>query len=285
MQEKLDQRFITLFDRFTHGGMTRRAFMARLTTLTGSAAAAQAILPLLENNYARAETIAATDPRLVAEDVTFPGTAGYLVRPAVADPVPGAVILIHENRGLNAHIRDVARRLALAGFVVYAPDYLAAQGGTPPDADQARDLIGALKPDAVAATSGAAFTALSSLSSTTGKVGAMGFCWGGGQVNALAVAEPMLAAGVVYYGMQPKTGIDRIKAPLLLHYAGLDDRINAGMAAYGAALAARGKVFEAHVYDGVNHAFNNDTNAARHDARAAALAWGRTVAFLKKYLA
>lgn len=285
MQDKLDPKFITLFDRFTHGGMTRRDFMERLGAMAGSAAAAQSLLAVLENNYAQAATVAEDDPRLAAADQRFDGTAGYLVRPAAAATVPGAVIVIHENRGLNAHIRDVARRLALENFVVYAPDYLAALGGTPADADQARDMIGTLKPEVVLATSRAAFTALAALNATTGRVGAMGFCWGGGEVNRLAVAEPMLAAGVVYYGMQPKAGIENIRAPLLLHYAGLDDRINAGMAGFEAALKADGKVFEAHVYEGVNHAFNNDTNAARYDRAAADRAWSRTIAFFRKYLA
>ena len=283
MAEKLDQKFITLFDRFTHGGMTRRDFMERLTSMAGSTAAAAAILPVLENNYAHAEMVPADDARLVAEDVTFAGGRGYLVMPKGVGPFPG-VVVIHENRGLNPHIRDVTRHMALEGFAALAPDYLAALGGTPEDADKARDLIGTLKPEEVLATSRAALAFLKSHNKVNGKAGAMGFCWGGGEVNRLAVADPGLAAGVVYYGMQVKDGIASITAPLLLHYAGLDDRINAGMKDYEKALSANGKVFEAHLYSGVNHAFNNDTNAARYDKAAAELAWGRTVAFLKKYV-
>ncbi len=281
----MDQKFITLFDRFTHGGMSRREFLDKLKLLAGSAAAAAAILPVLENNYAEAATVAEDDPRLSGQDQKFPGTAGYLVRPKETAKIPGVVIVIHENRGLNPHIRDVARRIALEGFVTYAPDYLAGKGGTPADADKARDMIGALTADEIAATSHAALEAVKTLESTTGKIGAMGFCWGGGQVNAMVVAEPDLAAGVAYYGMQPKPeDVAKIKAPLLLHYAGLDERIDAGIPAFEKALKDGGKTYELYMYDGVNHAFNNDTNAARYNKEAADLAWSRTVAFFTKYL-
>jgi carboxymethylenebutenolidase len=282
----MDQNVIDLFDRYTHGAMNRRDFLERLSLLAGSAAAATALLPVLENNYAQAALVAEDDPAITAEDVEIaPGIKGYLVRPAMAGAYP-AVLVIHENRGLNPHIRDVTRRLAKDGFVAFGGDYLTALGGTPADADKAREMIGTLKPADVLAFSQQAVAALSSLPGTNGKVGAIGFCWGGGAVNALAVSgDPKLKAGVAYYGMQaPAADVPRIAAPLLLHYAGLDERINAGMKDYEAALTSNGKAFELHVYDGANHAFNNDTNAARYNKEAATLAWDRTLAFLRKYL-
>ncbi len=279
----MDRKFIELFDRFTHGAMPRRDFLERLARLAGGTAAANAVLPMLENDYAHADTVSEDDPRLHTE---FPAIAekmgGYLAYPLAGDRIPGAIV-IHENRGLNPHIRDVTRRLALEGFVAYAPDYLYALGGTPEDPDRARDMIGTLKPDDILAVSRASFRAIVKHPRSIEKVGAVGFCWGGGQVNALAVAEPALAAGVAYYGSQPKTGIENIKAPLLLHYAGLDERINAGIADFEAALKANNKTYELYIYDGVDHAFNNDTNQARYNKQAADLAWSRTVAFLKKY--
>lgn len=283
----MDQRIISLFDRYTHGAMGRRAFLEQLRSLAGSAAAAAALLPLLENDYAQAALVAEDDSRIRTGTATFPFMAGeivgYAARPA-AEGRFGGVIVIHENRGLNAHIKDVARRIAVEGFVALAPDYLSPAGGTPTDEDKARELIGALKPEDAVGISRGAFSALKALPEVNGKAGAVGFCWGGGQVNQLAVAEPELAAGVAYYGMQPKAeDVAKIKAPLLLHYAGLDERINAGIAGFEAALKADGKTYELHRYEGANHAFNNDTNAARYDKAAADLAWGRTVAFLKKY--
>jgi carboxymethylenebutenolidase len=280
----MDQKIITLFDSFTHGGMNRRAFMEKLTTLAGSTAAASALLPILENNYALADVVAEGDARIASETLTFKGGSGYLVRPAKEGKYPG-VIVIHENRGLNPHIKDIARRMAVEGFAALAPDYLSAVGGTPDDADKARDMIGTLKPEGILATSRAALAALKSTPASTGKSGAMGFCWGGGAVNALAVADAGLSAGVAYYGMQPPASdVPKITAPLLLHYAGLDERIDAGIPSFEAALKAAGKAYELHMYDGVNHAFNNDANAARYNKEAADLAWKRTVEFLKKYV-
>lgn len=280
----MDQKFIDLFDRFTHGALARREFLERLAGLAGSAAAAAALLPALENDYARAEIVPETDSRITTETMDFAGGSGYLAMGLRRAPLAG-VIVIHENRGLNPHIKDVARRLAVEGFAAFAPDYLNAMGGTPEDADKASDMIGKLAPEAAVETSKAAFAALSSRPETNGKAGAVGFCWGGGQVNVLAAVEPELAAGVAYYGQQPAAeSVHMIEAPLLLHYAGLDERINAGIAGFEAALKAAGKVYEIHVYEGANHAFNNDTNAARYDKQAADLAWGRTVAFLKKYV-
>lgn len=286
MEPKMDQKFIDLFDRYTHGGMNRRDFLERLTGLAGSAAAASALLPVLENNYAHAEMVAENDPAITASAAEIaPGIKGYLVRPSAAGTYP-TVLVIHENRGLNPHIKDVTRRLAKEGFIAFGGDYLTAQGGTPEDADKARDMIGTLKPEDILAFSTSAIDALAKIDGSNGKVGAIGFCWGGGVVNQLAVSgDPNLKAAVAYYGMQPKAAdVPKIAAPLLLHYAGLDERINAGIADYEAALKTNGKAYELFVYEGANHAFNNDTNAARYDKQAADLAWGRTIGFFRKYL-
>lgn len=196
------------------------------------------------------------------------------------------MIVIHENRGLNGHIRDVARRMALEGFVALAPDFLSPAGGTPADEDRAREMIGALDPARTVADGVAAIAFLKAHEATNGKVGAVGFCWGGGLVNNLAVNAPALDAGVAYYGRQADPAdVPKIEAPLLLHYAGQDERINAGIDAYRKALEAAGKEFTIHMYEGAQHAFNNDTSDARYDKEAADLAWGRTVAFLKEKLA
>ena len=281
----MQQKIIDLFDRYTHGGMTRRDFLEKLGQLAGSAAAANTLLPLLENNYALADQVPASDPRLKTADSNLAeGAQGYLAMPAAGTKFPG-VLVIHENRGLNPHIRDMARRVALEGFIAFAPDYLNGHGGTPADSDKAIAMIGALTPDEILATSKNALHGLEAHAGNSGKTGAIGFCWGGGQVNLLAVADPTLKAAVAYYGLQPKAiDVPKIAAPLLLHYAGLDTRIGAGIADFEAALKANHKTYELYIYDGVNHAFNNDTNAARYNRPAADLAWGRTVAFLKKYL-
>lgn len=281
----MDQKIINLFDRYTHGGMSRRDFLDRLTLMAGSAAAATALLPVLENNYAQAAIVPEDDPRLALSDGEIaPGIKGLLAIPKDAKGKLPAVLVIHENRGLNPHIRDVTRRMALEGFVAFGADYLAPLGGTPADEEKAREMIGTLKPEDQVAYSQAALKALIAHPQGNGKAGAMGFCWGGGAVNALAVAEPSLAGGVAYYGRQPAAAdVPKITAPLMLHYASLDERINAGIADYEAALKAAGKAYDLHMYEGVNHAFNNDSNAARYDKAAADLAWGRTVAFLKKH--
>ena len=280
----MDQKYINLFDRFTHGGMNRRDFMEKLTLLAGSTTAASALLPLLENNYAHADILPEGDPRIVSQTLEFSGGGGYFVKPSAEGKYPG-VIVIHENRGLNPHIKDVTRRMAAEGFAALAPDYLHGMGGTPEDADKARDMIGTLKPEGINATSSAALTAVKANPAANGKSGAMGFCWGGGAVNTLAVTDPGLSAGVAYYGRQPDAAdVPKITAPLLLHYASLDERINAGIPAFEAALKANNKVYELHMYEGANHAFNNDTNTARFNKDAAELAWSRTVAFLKKYV-
>ena len=287
----ITQAMINAYDEYTHLTLDRRGFMAKLTKLAGSGAAAAAIMPLLAANSARAAIVAEDDPRLKAEDITWPGSTGdmkgYLVHPADQSGKLGTVIVIHENRGLNPHIRDVARRVALEGFVALAPDFLSPLGGTPADEDKARDMFDQLEPGAGGRRRRRDRRHSSRAHELgNGKVGAVGFCWGGGTVNDLAVNAPELAAGVAYYGRQPKDeDVAKIKAPLLLHYAGLDERINAGIDAYKAALTKDGKEFTIYVYDGANHAFNNDTSEARYNKAAADLAWGRTIAFFKEKLA
>jgi carboxymethylenebutenolidase len=285
----ISPQMIALYDEYTHAPLPRRVFMKRLTAITGSTVAASAVLPLLENNYAQAALLAPDDPRISVEAVSFPGPggsfAGYLASPKAASGKLPAVIVIHENRGLNPHIQDITRRLALAGYLALGVDYLSALGGTPADEDKARELIGKLVPDTTGAISLAALKYLKSHARSSGKVGVIGFCWGGAAVNQLAVLAPDLDAGVAYYGMQAKAeDVAKIKAPLQLHYAEQDQRINAGIAAYEAALKAAGTAYELHMYPGVNHAFNNDTNAARYDEAAAKLSWQRSLDFFKKHL-
>ncbi|ESY32558.1 dienelactone hydrolase family protein [Mesorhizobium sp. LNJC391B00] len=286
----ITQAMIDAYDEYTHLTLDRRRFMEQLTRLAGSGAAAAAIAPLLAANSAQAAIVADNDPRVKAEDITYSGSSGemkgYLVRPADQSGKLGTVIVVHENRGLNPHIKDVARRVALEGFVALAPDFLSPLGGTPADEDKARDMFTKLDASRVTADGLATIAYLKGEKGGNGKVGAVGFCWGGGTVNNLAVNAPDLAAGVAYYGMQPKAeDVAKIKAALLLHYAGLDERIDAGIDAYKKALDAAHVEYTLYVYDGVNHAFNNDTSAARYDKKAADLAWGRTIAFLKEKLA
>jgi carboxymethylenebutenolidase len=284
----MEQQFINLFDEFTHGAMGRRVFMERLAKLAGGAAAAAALVPILENNYAEAGIVPSDDDRLVSETVTYKVDgvvmSGYLTRLKGGAKRPG-VIVIHENRGLNPHIKDVARRMALEGFLALAPDALAPVGGTPTDEDRAREMIYELDRDATLAAMAAAVPFLAIHAESTGKVGAIGFCWGGGMVNKLAAAGTVLAAGVPYYGRQlPVEDVPKINVPLCLQYAGLDKRINAGIDEYVAALIANDKKYEIHIYEGANHAFNNDTNEARYEKEAADLSWARTVEFLERYL-
>ena len=287
----ITQAMIDAYDEYTHLTLDRRGFMEKLTRLAGSGAAAAAIAPLLAADPAAAEIVPADDARLKGEDINWAGSAGdmmgYLVGPADQNGKLPTVIVIHENRGLNAHIRDVARRVALEGFVALAPDYLSPLGGTPADEEKAREMFKELDAAQTTANGVATVAFFKGHELGTGKVGAMGFCWGGGAVNNLATAAPDLAAGVAYYGAQPKdpAQIAKINAALLLHYAGQDERINAGIDAYKAALEAAGKDFTIHVYEGAQHAFNNDTSAARYDKEAADLAWGRTIAFFKEKLA
>ena len=284
------QEIIDLYDEFTHRGLDRRVFMGRLAELTGGTAAAAAALGLLRADPALAAMVAADDPRVATESVVIREAGeelkGYLVRPAGAGGKLPAVIVVHENRGLNPHIEDVTRRLATDGFLALAVDFLSPVGGTPTDEDKAREMIGQLDQDQVVADAKTAVEWLKARPDSNGKVGMVGFCWGGGVVGRVATAVPDLAAGVVFYGrVPPLDAVPNIKAPLLLHYAGLDERINADVPAFEAALKAAGKPYTLHMYQGANHAFNNDTNAARYDKDAADQAWARTVAFLRKYTA
>jgi carboxymethylenebutenolidase len=285
----MDQRIIDLYDDFTHGGMSRRSFIDKLAALAGSTAAATTLLSVLQSNYAHAQIVPESDPRITTETVDIPGIQGlrgYLVKPKDATGKLPTVIVIHENRGLNPHIKDVTRRMATEGFIALGLDYLSPMGGTPADEDKGREMIGQLKQPDVIAYGKAAVAYLKSRPDGNGKVGAMGFCWGGGAVNNLAVNEPGLNAGVAYYGGQPKAeDVPKINAAMMMHYGGLDERINAGIPAYEAALKQAGKTYEIYVYEGANHAFNNDTGAARYNKEAADLAWGRTIGFLKKNLA
>jgi carboxymethylenebutenolidase len=286
-QHLTDQRVVDLYDSFTHGIIDRRTFLDRLTEIAGSAAAALALLPLLQNDYARAETVPANDSRLMTETASYDagGTrmSGYLVRLKGGAKRP-AVVVVHENRGRNPHIEDIARRLALDGFLALAVDALSPLGGTPSDEDKARDMIATLNLGDTAQRIAAAVPFLEKHAESTGKVGAVGFCWGGGMINRVAVLSPDLKAAVAYYGAQPPAAdVPKIHAALLLHYAGLDSRINAGIPAYEEALKGAGKTFTVYVYPNVNHAFNNDTTS-RYDKPAADLAWSRTIAFFKDRL-
>lgn len=280
------QAMIDAYDEYTHLTLDRRGFMEKLTRLAGSGAAAAAIAPLLAANSAKAAIVAPDDRRVLSSDVRFLGATGvmggYLAIPAfVSERVPG-IIVVHENRGLNDHIRDIARRLALEGYAALAVDFLSPLGGTPQDEDTAREMVSELKPSETVANAVAARAWLAGHPRATDRVAAIGFCWGGGLVNDLAVADPDLRAGIVYYGRQPETAdVPKIRAAMLLHYAGLDERINAGLQEYRSALISNDKVFAIHVYPRVNHAFNNDTSAARYNKQAADLAWTRTLAFLK----
>ena len=285
----MDPRIIALYDEYTHAPLPRRTFLERLAVLAGGSAAAYALLPLLENNYARAAVIAPDDARLSAGRVAIPLPGGTM-RAYVATPRDGpakraGVIVIHENRGLNAHIEDVTRRVALAGYTAVGVDMLSAQGGTPPDEDRARALFAKIDAKTAVADLVALVDWLRAGPDANGRVGAIGFCWGGGMVNLLAVASPALTAAVPFYGVAPPTAdVPKIRATLLMHYAGNDPRINAGAPAYEAALEAAGVPYTAYVYEGVEHAFHNDTAGVRYNEAAAKLAWSRTLAFLQAML-
>lgn len=286
----INQEIIALYDEYTHAPLARRVFIKRLTAITGSTAAATAVLPLLENNYAHAQIVKPDDARIVVETVSFDGVdskvTAQLSYPKGASGKLPSVIVIHENRGLNPHIQDIGRRLAIAGYLVLAVDYLSPAGGTPSDEDKGREMISKLDPAQVLGNGQAAVKYLRSHARSNGKVGVVGFCWGGGQTNRLAAAGTDIQAAVAFYGPVPKAeDVPNIKAPILLHYAGLDENINKGWPGYEAALKAAGKTYQWYLYDGVNHAFNNDTNAARYNEAAAQLAWQRTLDFFAKYLA
>jgi carboxymethylenebutenolidase len=284
----MDQKIIDLYDQYARGSMDRREFMKKLACLAGGTAAALSLLSLLESRNAAAEIVSKDDPRLQAEYIHYAGATGevraYLARPKGDGKFPG-VVVIHENRGLNPHIEDVNRRVALEGFLAMAPDGLSPLGGTPQDPDEARALIGKLDDRSTIDNFTAAVKYLKMNSMSTGKVGVVGFCWGGRMANQVAVNSPDLIAAVPYYGSQPAVeDVPKIKAALLLHYAGLDERINAGIPAFEAALKAAAVNYQIYMYAGAKHAFNNDTNAERYNPEAAQLAWQRTIAFLKEKL-
>ena len=279
----MNQRIIELYDEFTHTALPRREFLTRLAQLTGSAAAAAALLPLLENDYAHARAIPKDDSRIQEDYIEYPGPQGavraYLATPMSTRRFP-VVMVIHENRGLNPHIEDVARRAAAAGYLGLAPDALSPLGGTPADTDDARTRMQALDPELTVANFLAGVSFGRTHASSTGRVGCVGFCWGGGMANQLAVNSDELRAAVAFYGRQPAAeDVPKIKASVQLHYAGLDSRINRGIAAYERALRDAGTDYELYMYDGVNHAFHNDTSPTRYDEAASKLAWERTIAF------
>jgi carboxymethylenebutenolidase len=282
----MDQRIINLFDEYTHKPLKRQEFISRLVKLTGSMTAAMAVLPLLEVNYANAQVVPEHDDDIITEEISYAGgegtMKGYLARPK-KDGKYGSVVVIHENRGLNPHIKDVARRVAKAGFIGMAPDALSVFGGTPANEDEARELIGKL--DAVKSTNNflKGLEYLRSRSEANGKTGCVGFCWGGGVANQLAVHDPTLNAAVAFYGRQPaKEDAAKIKAEVLLHYGGLDERINEGIPAYEEALKAAGVKYHLYVYEGAQHAFHNDTAPTRYNEAAAKLAWSRTIELFMK---
>ena len=283
-------QLLELYDYYAHGRITRRDFLDRAALIVGGAAALS-MLAALSPNYALAEQVPFTDPDILPEYIIYPSpdghgeVRGYLVRPTGVDgPVPG-VVVAHENRGLNPYIEDVARRVAKAGFVALAPDGLSSVGGYPGNDDQGRELQQQVDPEKLMNDFFAAIEFLMAHDATTGKVGITGFCYGGGVANAAAVAYPELGAAVPFYGRQPAPeDVARIQAPLLIHYAELDTRINEGWPAYEAALKANDKVYEAYIYPGVNHGFHNDSTP-RYDEQAAELAWSRTIEWFRRYLA
>jgi carboxymethylenebutenolidase len=284
----MNQMIVDLYDAFTHGSMNRREFMDRLAKLAGSSAAAVALLSVLQNDYAKAAIVAANDGQLATERLSFDSSrgkiSGYLAQPKAKGQRP-AVLVIHENRGLNPHLEDIARRFALEGFLAYAIDLFSLVGGTPPAEDEARALHTKLNQDDAVIALADAVAFLRKHPESTGKAGAVGFCFGGLMVNRLAVASKELDAGVAYYGRQvPAEQVPIIRAALLLHYAEHDAGVNAGIEAYEAALKANKKTYALHIYPGAQHSFNNDTGAARYNKEAAELAWKRTVEFFRQYL-
>nr|WP_294907029.1 dienelactone hydrolase family protein [uncultured Lacibacter sp.] len=283
----MDQQIINLYDEYTHKPLPRSEFMKRLAILTGSTAAAVAILPFLEGNYAKAAVT--PDDDLFTEYISYPAVTGemkaYVARPK-KEAKYGTVVVIHENRGLNAHIEDVARRAASAGFLAIAPNALAPLGGTPANEDEARTLFTKLNQAETQTNFINIFNYLKTRKDSNGKFGCVGFCWGGGMSNTLAVNVPELKAAVAFYGRQAAVAdVPKIKAAVQLHYAALDERINAGAAAYEQALKDNKITYELYMYPEVNHAFHNDTAPTRYNEAAAKLAWQRTIDFFKKHLA
>lgn len=291
MNEDIRQAAVRLYDRFTHEGMDRRAFMAELTLIAGSSAAAATLLAGIAADPAAAAIVAADDARLQTRNIQWeliPGRkmSGYGAAPVGARADLPLVIVIHENRGLNDHIRDVARRVALAGFSAVAPDFLSPAGGTPADENQAREMIGKLDLAAAVADGRAFIDWLASPAGGARKVGAVGFCWGGSMVNRLAVAAGAnLAAAIPFYGPAPAPAeAAMVVAPMLIHLAERDERVNATALPWIEALKSAGKDVTSHVYPGVDHAFHNDSSAQRYNQAAAELAWSRTTDFFRRHL-
>ncbi|AWL10118.1 dienelactone hydrolase family protein [Aquirufa nivalisilvae] len=285
----MDQKIINLFDEYTHKPLKREVFLAKLSKLAGGTAAALAILPLLEGNYAMANQVSVQDADLLMEDVSYPSKnctmKGYLVQPKLSKGKLGAVLVIHENRGLTPHIKDVTRRIAKAGYIALGIDALSPFGGTPVNEDEGRALFAKL--DAVQNLENikSGLDYLRGLKNSNKKTGVVGFCWGGGMVNSMAVMDPELTAAVAYYGRQAEVAdVPKIKAKLMLQYAGLDERINAGIPAFEEALKANKKDYQIFVYEGAQHAFNNDSSPARYNAEVAKLAWTRTMGLFDQTL-
>jgi len=283
----MDQKIIDLYGDYTNGTLNRREFLKKLAVIAGGTAAAVALLPIIEDRYARTQIVPQDDPRLDTEYIEYPGETGevrtYLARLKGEAKLPG-VIVIHENRGLVPHIEDVTRRAALEGFLAIAPDALSPLGGTPEDIDKGRSLMRELDSEATTKNYVAAVRYLKTHPRSTGKVGCMGFCWGGGMTNQVAVNCPSLDAAVPFYGRQPAPkDVPKIKASLLIHYAGNDQRINAGIEAFEEALKKTSAEYSIYMYEGTGHAFFNDTGS-RYNKDAAELAWERTIAFLKEKL-
>ena len=292
MTDDIRREAIALYDRFTHESLDRRIFMTRMVALAGSVAAAEALIGAISASPAAAAVVPENDRRIRTSDGSvlgmskFPKHAVYIAEPVKGPPRRPTVMVIHENRGLNAHIKDITRRLAVAGFYAVAPDFLSPSGGTPTDEDAARTAIGKLD---LAASSAAAVAMIGEFKARLDggpKVGAVGFCWGGGFVNRLAVAAGgQLDAGVVFYGAAPDPAeAAKVQAPLMIHHAGLDARIAQTLWPWVAALRSAGKPVTYFNYEGANHAFNNDTSAERYDKAAADLAWKRTLRFFKRHL-
>ncbi len=283
----MDQQIINLYDEYTHKPLSRKVFIERLTKLVGSTALALSVLPLLEGNYANATQT--ENHNFIEEEIIYKSgdvdMKGLLCKPVVKKSKVGAVVVIHENRGLNLHIKDVAKRVANAGFLALAIDGLSPVGGTPANEDEARALFSKLIPQETTVHFKNGLAYLKTLENCNGKTGCVGFCWGGALANQLAVNDPQLNAAVAFYGMQPQAAdVPKIKAQLQLHYAGLDERINAGIPAFETALKQAGVKHELFMYDDVNHAFHNDTSAARYNEKAAKLAWSRTITLFNKTL-
>lgn len=277
-----------LYNDYKKGGVNRRDFLRKLTAYAGGTAAALALLPLLEGNDLQAAAPPEDETGLFTESIIYPGQGGeikaFLARPEKKKKYP-AVIVIHENRGLQPHIKDVARRMAKEGFLTVAPDALSPLGGTPEDADKARELIGQLNAEETVKNLVAAVKYLETHPQSNGNVGCTGFCWGGAMTNQVAVNAPTLKAAVPYYGRTPAVeDVPKIKAPVLAHYAGDDAGINAGIAAFEEALKQAGHEYKIFIYEGAKHAFNNDSNPERYHEQAARLAWVRTVSFFKEKL-